>query len=88
MTVVIDGLEFNCDVIRKGDRVAFFATESRSRYLVALVTDTLPKSRVHLRVFDPNSSGIRKRVDMADSDKLKYKWLPLWVAHDLEDNSK
>ena len=88
MTVVVDGIDFHCDNVRKGDTVAFYASESRTRYLVALVTDTLTKSRVHLRVFDPNSSGIRKRVDMADSDNLKYKWLPMWAAHELEDKSK
>ena len=88
MDLTIDCIEFAIEGLRKGDQVAFYPSEDRTRYMVGFVTTTLPSGRVHIRVYDGNGSGVRKRVELPVSNRLVNRCLPLWVAHDLEDNAK
>ena len=82
-----DGAEYEFPAIRKGDRVAFYLSEHTEEWFVGLVTSVLSSTRVHISVFEPNGFTVRKKVDIATSDRLRYRWLPLDTAHDLEEDT-
>ena len=84
--VEIDGIEYEIRKIRVGDTAAFYLSEEVDNYFVAIVTAVLTPTRVHLRVFGPNDSGVRKRVDRCTDKRFLYRWLPISTAHTIEDN--
>ncbi len=88
MQVEIDGVVYVHHSIRQGHDVAFYLSEHIDAWFTAKVTSVLTSTRVHLAVFEPNGFTIRKKVDIATDDRFKYRWLPLTVAHELEDNLK
>tara|TARA_R100000963_G_C4588603_1_gene66673 strand:+ start:231 stop:533 length:303 start_codon:yes stop_codon:yes gene_type:complete len=87
--VFIDDFKFTFPPPRRGDTVAFYTDEyDRSSYLFGFITIVTPSGRVHLHVYDGNGTSIRKRVDIADERRIKYRWLPLEHAHTLEDEKQ
>jgi len=87
-SIWIDGVPFNFSKIKIGSQVAFYQSDQFDNYLAGFVTGILQNNRLHIRVFDPNGASIRKRVnrfDQDEKDSLKYRWLPLSVAHALEE---
>lgn len=84
--VEFDGKKFQLNKPRIGDKVAFYSNNSdRKFYRFGFITAVLEKGRVHLRLFDGNGTSIRKRVDMADGNRFQNRYLPLNIAHTLED---
>lgn len=84
-TVVIDGIELHYPQSRKGDDVAFYLSEdSLSDWFAAKITLMTTPTRAHLTIFEPNGNTIRKGVDVASDERIKYRWLPIEAAHQLE----
>lgn len=86
--VSFEGTDYQCRPPRKGHLVAFYLNEdSLEDWFPALITKVNTPTRVHLSVFEPNGHTIRKSVDRATDDRIKYRWLPLDVAHQIEEDS-